>query len=457
MSRKIKNLCLLLFVFIIFSDKVYAADYNISVTSNTVTVGNDISLRIDGSDSGLTGRFNISSSDDSVASISTSSVWIEKNALSVTIEAKKAGSAVISVTPTEGISDGEANEVTLNSKKITITVNDKQVPSGNNGGSSQRVKSANNYLTSITVDGLKLNEEFNKETLEYTIDVPADTEKIKINAQLADSNASIIGIGDVKVSTGVNNFELVVTAPNGSKRTYKLTATVLEDEPIKVIINKNEYTIIKKRKDLPKISEYNIEKDITIDNNIIEGYYNEKLKYNLVGLKDSDGKINYYIYYKGKYSKYDEYTIGGTTLQILDKKVEGYKKATFSYDSNKIVGYQEVKLDLIKNTYALDSDDVIGSQFYLFYAKNIETGKENLYQYDALEKTVQRYNFEVLDMYKKHIDKYYIYLLISLILLVILIMSISMLLISNNKKKKIINTRRKMISKMRIEESKTDL
>ena len=62
------------------------------------------------------------------------------------------------------------------------------------------------------------------------------------------------------------------------KRTYIIKATLLELEPLKVKIDNEEYIIIRKRKDLPEISEYNTEKDITIGDNTIEGYYNEKLK-----------------------------------------------------------------------------------------------------------------------------------------------------------------------------------
>ena len=100
------------------------------------------------------------------------------------------------------------------------------------------------------------------------------------------------------------------------------------------------------------------------------------------------------------------------------------------------MAYQTVKLDLLKNTYALDSDEVAGNQFYLFYAKNIETGKENLYQYDSTEKTVQRFNYELLDMYKENNNTYYMYLLISLLVIGILVLLMSLLLIKKGKKHK---------------------
>ena len=442
MKKTISYLSIFLLIFISFANNVLAADFGISLTSNTVTVGNTITLKIDGSSSKLTGRFNVTSSNPSVAALSGSNVWVEKNVESIVITAKSAGTAVITVSPTDGISDENANEPKLQARSITITVNAKQtIPSNNNGSGgggstyvAPKTKSSNNFLSSLTIDGLSLNEDFDKEKLEYTLTIPAETEKIKINAQLADSNSKVTGTGEVKVSTGLNTLEIVVTAENGSKRTYVIKATVEELSPINVKIDKNNYTVIRKRSELPKISEYNIEKDITINDNIIEGYYNEKLGYDLVGLKDQTGNINYYIYKNGKYSLYKEHTFNGTTLQILDKKIDGYKQVEFLYDNDKITSYQEVKMDIIKNTYALDNNDITGNQFYLFYAKNVETGKENLYQYDAAEKTVQRYNTNVLDMYKTNSDTYYRWLLVSLIVITVLFILLIILTFKKTKK-----------------------
>ena len=102
----------------------------------------------------------------------------------------------------------------------------------------------------------------------------------------------------------------------------------------------------------------------------------------------------------------------------------------------KIDGYQEVKLDIIKNTYALDNNEITGNNFYLFYAINLDTGKEELYQYDSVEKTVQRYNTLVLDMYKEQSDKYYLYLLCSILVLGVTIITFSVITICNNKRRK---------------------
>ena len=435
MKKIYKYLSVLLFSLMLFGNNVYAAGYTTSVTSNSVTVGGSVTLNIKGSD--IAGKFTISTSNSSVVSISTSNVWIDNNTQSITLKANKVGSANITIVPTD-VSNYSGGTITGN-KVITITVKEKPKPSS--GSSSKpsvvKPKSSNSFLSSLTVDGYELDSKFDKETLEYSVTVKEGTEKIKINAQLADSSAKVSGVGEVTVSEGVNNFSLVVTAENGSKRTYKLTVTVKEYKPIKVELDGEDYTVVRKRKDLPSISEYFEEKEITVGDEKVDGYYNDTLKYDVVGLKDSYGKIKYYIYDDGKYILYNEQIFNGKVLRILDKKLEGgYKKTNFSYNGSKIVSYQEVKLDILKNTYALDNNDITGNSFYLFYAINLETGKEELYQYDSVEKTVQRYNTLILKQYKEQSDKYYLYLLCSILILGITIVTFSTLLMCKKNRNK---------------------
>ena len=83
----------------------------------------------------------------------------------------------------------------------------------------------------------------------------------------------------------------------------------------------------------------------------VDGYYNDVLNYEVVGLKDSVGDIRYYIYKNGNYELYNEQVFNGMVVRILDKEVEGgYKKTSFSYNNMNIDSYQEVKLDIIKNS-----------------------------------------------------------------------------------------------------------
>lgn len=442
MKKLYKYIFVLVGLFMISTNSVYAAGYSYTVTSNSVTVGGSITLNIKGSD--IAGKFTISSSNTGVVSLSTSSIWIDNNTQSITLKANSVGSSVITIIPTD-VSDYNGNTITGN-KTVTITV--KAKATNNNSGSSSSItvkpKSSNNYLSSLTIDGFELDSKFDKETLEYSATVKEGTEKIKINAQLADSSAKVSGVGEVSVSEGLNTFEIVVTAENGSKRTYVLKVTVKEYEPIKVVIDKKEYTVVRKRNNLPVISEYFTEKDITIGEEIVEGFYNESLKYEVVGLKDSDGNISYYIYNNGKYELYNEQVFNGVVLRIIDKELDtGYKKTNFTYNNTKIDCYQEVKIDILKNTYALDNNEISGNNFYLFYAINLDTGKEELYQYDSVEKTVQRYNTLILDMYKDQSDKYYLYLLVSILVLGITMVTFATTVICMSKKRKKKNKNKK--------------
>ena len=448
MKKFYKYLCVSLFSFLIMINQVFAAGFSTSVTSNSVTVGGSVTLSINGSD--IAGKFSISTSNSSVVSISNGSVWVDNNTQRITLKANKVGTANITIVPVDVTSYSGAT-ITGN-KTITITVKAKQSTSGGSSskpGTTTKPKSSNSFLSSLTIDGYELDSKFDKETLEYSVTVKEGTEKIKINAQLADSTAKVNGIGEVAVSEGINNFSILVTAENGSKRTYKLVVNVKEYKPIKVDVLGEELTVVRKRKELPSISDYFVEKEIQIGEDIVDGYYNETLGYSVVGLKDKYGKIRYYIYDSNKYSLYNEQIFNGKVLRILDKGLDGkYKKTSFSYNDSKINSYQEVNVDILKNTYALDNEDISGNNFYLFYAINLETGKEELYQYDSVEKTVQRYNTLILDMYKEQNEKYYLYLLCSVLLLGVTIVTFSTVLIcGRNKRKKQMRKKKNNVNK----------
>ncbi len=429
MKKIIKLFTVTIFSFMLFIANVFAAGFSISVTSSTVTVGNSISLNITASEAA--GQFTVTTSDSSVLSIASGSVWVDSKTESISLKANKAGTAKITVTATD-VSDYNENAI-KGSKTVTVTVRAKST-GGNTTTTPVKPKSSNNYLSSLTVEGYKLNESFDKEVLEYTLTLPAETNKVKINAQLADSDARVTGTGEVALVTGTNTLNVVVTAANGSKRTYVIKATVEELKPIEVQVDNESYTVVRKKDELPEISEYYEEKEVEIGEEKVDGYYNEKLDYTLVGLKDDEGSVDYYIYKDNKYTLYKEYTFGNVTLQLLDDEMpKGYKKTNFIYGEESIPSYQEVKLDILKNTYALDNEEITGNQFYLFYAKNVETGKTSLYQYDAKEKTVQRYNLEVLDLYKNNMNTYYKYLLIALGIIFALLILIIALAASKRK------------------------
>ena len=86
-------------------------------------------------------------------------------------------------------------------------------------------KSSNNYLKGLSIKGLKLSPEFDKQTIDYTIEEELDKDSIEISADLDDSRAKVSGTGTIKLEPGKNNIRVDVTAENGIVRTYNIKVT----------------------------------------------------------------------------------------------------------------------------------------------------------------------------------------------------------------------------------------
>lgn len=83
--------------------------------------------------------------------------------------------------------------------------------------------SNNADLLSLTLNSGDLSPSFNPNTLSYTAIV--DASSVKITATEADSNAKAEGDGTKKLSYGVNNFVIKVTAEDGTIKTYTIAVT----------------------------------------------------------------------------------------------------------------------------------------------------------------------------------------------------------------------------------------
>lgn len=442
MKRIVKYFSLFVCVFIMSISYVKAAGYDVSVTSNTIIVGNSVTLKISAND--LAGRFDFSVSNSSVISMSSSNVFLDNDSKSITITAKSAGTSVITITPTDATSyDGDA--ITGN-RTITITVNNKPTSNPNTGGNSSgtsntstpvKKKSNNNYLSSLTVDGYSLDKEFKKDELEYSLVVESGTDKVIINAQLDDDKAKVTGIGEIALKEEDNKLEIKVTAEDGSTRTYILNVKIEELNPVEVTIDKKKYSIVRKEIDSIKIPNGYEKSTIKIGDEDILCYKNNKTKNILMILQDDKGNNNLYSYNEKtkKYTLYSSLTLGNTTLSIIDMPSnlvpKGYTKVSFKYDDTKLEGYQYIESN---KTYAAD-DGVKGSDFYLVYAINEKTGEKALYVFDKLEGTIQRFNSDLVKAYEDENNQYFLYMLISLALLAVSIIVLSVVLIKQKKNK----------------------
>lgn len=281
----------------------------------------------------------------------------------------------------------------VTAKNVEILGWDESALSVSNSGSKVSVitqaqleasYSKNDYLSGLGVENQTLSPEFNKDTLEYTVELDSTVEKINITGHVADNNSTVTGLGEQTVSEGDNRFEIIVTAQKGNTRTYIITAKVIDANPIEVKVDGKKYTLVKRVSSLTGPTTF-VPKTVTIKDTEIPAFYSEILKYTLVGLKDSKGKIELYIYDENEktYTRYQELTMNQLVINILDKEVTNkrYHKMTVTINNHKYTGYK------VKRS----------SEFAIFYGVNVQTGDKGYYMYDSVEKTMQRYNTEEID------------------------------------------------------------
>lgn len=122
MNKKIVSNVIALIMIMIFAIITIPNEsnaYSVSPASLNLTVGGTATITINSS--GETGRYDIASSNSSVASINKSSVWAENNSVSITVTAKTAGSTTITITPTD-VSNSTTGSAVSGARQIPVTV-----------------------------------------------------------------------------------------------------------------------------------------------------------------------------------------------------------------------------------------------------------------------------------------------------------------------------------------------
>jgi hypothetical protein len=80
-------------------------------------------------------------------------------------------------------------------------------------------------LANLGVSAGTLSPAFNANTTSYAVTVPYSVESITITATANDAKAAVSGTGVKALNVGVNNFTVVVTAEDGTKKTYTVNVT----------------------------------------------------------------------------------------------------------------------------------------------------------------------------------------------------------------------------------------
>lgn len=409
-----------------FTIKVNAGSVSMKVTANksSVIVGNNIVVTITVSSSEALGSwlYTLNYDKNKFSFVAGSYALSETDAgdgskksvkYTYTFKAKASGSAKFSLSNYQASVWSESGYATVNATSTTVKIMTQ--------AELEATYSKNNYLKSLTVEGYNIN--FNKETLEYNLELENHVTSLNISAQVEDSKSSIVGGGTINVSEGVNKITITVTAQNGNTKTYVINATVKELAPVNVKIGDKEYSVIRKEGVIDPPNNYE-KTTVNINNEEVLAYQNEITKYTLLGLKDSEGNSNYYIYNEedNSFTLYKELSFNklNIILKEYDKKMpENYQKTTIAINENEITAYK------IKES----------SAYSLIYGMNVDTGETNLYLYDEVEHTIQRYTDEEVQIYQEKVDNYMLYLFIIIIADALIILIVAIVSIIKHQKK----------------------
>lgn len=431
MKKKTFKALIIIVACFFFQLRVSAGDVSIVTNNRNPSVGSNVVVTVKAPN--VAGNFSVTSSNQSVLSGGSSNSWIE-GSVTYTFVAKAAGTATITVKPIDA-ADYDGNVFSA-VKSVTITVGNKTTSS-----STKKDLSSDNTLSSLSIDGVNLEPAFNKNTTSYNVNLEAGVTKINVKATPNDKSAKVTGIGEIEVSEGNNNIEVVVTAENGSTKTYTITANVKEYDPINVKVENSKYTVVRNIKNVTAPNGYE-ETKIKIKGEEVPAFKNKTTGYTLVLLKDDKGNQNFYIYKDKKYILYKEYIFNKIILYPMElKKVpKGYKKTKITFNDDKIIAYKKNK----KSNYAL------------IYGMNVETGKKHIYMYDKEEDTLQIYNDELNDVSDEKIEQYKMLIAGLSGLSVLLFLILIIVIMKNHKHNKEQKRIRKQIKKERKQKKKAN-
>ncbi len=129
--------------------------------------------------------------------------------------------------------------------------------------SSSQEESSNANLINLGIRPYDFSG-FRSGTTSYSVTVPADTESVEVYAEAQDSSATISGTGTVNLQEGENTINVVVTAEDGTTKTYTIIITREAAE------NTEENTEIIEGEGLASLNIQNIELSPKFETNVYE-------------------------------------------------------------------------------------------------------------------------------------------------------------------------------------------
>lgn len=309
----------------------------------------------------------------------------KSHSFTVTFKAKATGSCKVSMSST-GIADWDLNALGSASGSTTISVQNPSL-------------SGNADLTELYVSSGTLSPAFSSKVTSYNITIPYNVTTLYVSAETADKNAKTTVEGSANMQVGKNVRKVIVTAPNGTKKTYTLNITRQEGtgnetgtttapntpaaDASKVTVGEETLYIAKDLKDVALPAGFE-QVALTVNDTSFPSVQDKSRAVVLLYLTDANGK-------NGKFYMYD--TAAMTFSEFTHATVEKGVYTFLTPDSNVTVptAFAQTFLKVGEQTVtAWRFPDAALADYYLVYALS-PAGNKGLYQYDTVEGTFQRY------------------------------------------------------------------
>lgn len=419
--KKIKYFIFSLVVMIVGLGMVNAASLSVTANKTTVVVGNTVTVTVNASGAAGweyclkydTNVFTLVSatSDTGGTCVRTGSSLMGYSKVTYKLKAKKSGSSTVTL-KNAAMYDDLGKQVNTTVGAVTLRAKTQ--------AEIEASYSTNANLSSLRVVDYVMTPEFNKNTLEYNLEVENEVEKVTIKASKADSSASVSGTGEKELTEGLNKFNIVVTAEKGNKKTYVINITRKELNPIHVDVDGFDYTIVRKA-DALEAPIYYSSTEIEVEGEMVPAFKSDITGYTLVGLKDEDGNVDLYRRTDNGYKLYNQIGTEGVMFIPLDA-------------TTLLKGYEQVKNikinDITVKTYTNDTK----SNYVMAYGMNAATGKVDWYRYDTIEKSFQRYEEEIVE--EENNDIYFLLTIVFAGVSALSILLVIILGVNNSKVRK---------------------
>ena len=216
--KKIIVYMIMCFVIIMaMAPKVQAAGLVIAFSKSTANVGDTITIRVTGNE--VKGNVKLTVSGN--ATLQEDTVSLDNGPASVDLKVNGTGSIKVVATSVEEMQDSETG--TPYSTGGTITVEGTSDSDSSNDTTTEQ-ESSNANLSNL---GIRPNDfsGFKPGTTTYNVTVPEDVESVEVYATAQDSAATVSGTGSQTLAYGENTLSVVVTAEDGTIKTYTINVT----------------------------------------------------------------------------------------------------------------------------------------------------------------------------------------------------------------------------------------